>query len=171
MLTKENIEKYFMAEKAESLVFMAIGIAGIIAAVICFFIVKSAMCKGAAIPLLAIGLLLAIVGFTIYNRSDADRIKNVYALTMNPGELKEKELPRMEQVMKNFVLYRYTEIALCLLGIGLMIYFNNKEEQAFWKGFGLALALMAILALTADYFAEKRGGIYLKNLKERVGVK
>jgi hypothetical protein len=171
MLTKENIEKYFMAEKAESLVFMAIGLAGIITAIICFFIVKSALCKGAAIPLLAIGLLLAIVGFTIYNRSDADRTRNVYALTMNPGELKEKELPRMEQVMKNFVLYRYAEITLCLLGIGLVIYFNHNEAKAFWKGVGIALSIMALLALTADYFAEKRGRIYLQNLKEQVGVK
>jgi drug/metabolite transporter (DMT)-like permease len=169
MLTKENIEKYFMAEKAESMVFMAIGIAGIIAAVIFFFIVKSALCKGAVIPLLAIGLLLAIVGFTIYNRSDADRIKNIYTLTMNPGELKEKELPRMEQVMKNFVLYRYIEIGLCLLGIILFMYYYNNEAMAFWKGVGLALAIMVILALLADYFAEKRGGIYFEQLSGFAG--
>lgn len=171
MLTKESIEKYFMAEKSESLVFMAIGAAAIIAAIICFFMLKSAMCKGAAIPFLAIGLLLAIIGYTVYNRSDADRIKNVYALTMNPGDLKEKELPRMEQVMKNFVLYRYIEMGLSLLGIILLVYYYNNEAMAFWKGVGLALAIMAILALTADYFAAKRGEIYLKDLKVQVRKK
>jgi hypothetical protein len=56
---------------------------------------------------------------------------------------------------KIFVLYRNIKIAHCLLGITLMIYFSNKERQAIWKGFGMALSIMVILAITADYFAEK----------------
>jgi drug/metabolite transporter (DMT)-like permease len=168
MLTKEGIEKYFMAEKAESWIFMAIGIAGIAAAVIFFFAIKTPVYKGAAIPLLAVGLLLGVVGYTVYNRSDEDRIRNVYAFGMNPGQLKEKELPRMEVVMKNFVLYRYVEIVLALLGIGLFFYFNNNPSQSFWKGLGAGLAIMALLALTADYFAEKRGQVYLNGIKDFV---
>jgi uncharacterized membrane protein len=164
MLTKEAIEKYFLAEKAESWVFMAIGIAGILLAVIAFFFLKTSFYKGAAMPLLLIGLLLGVVGFTVYKRSDEDRIRNVYALSMNPGELKEKELPRMEVVMKNFIVYRYVEIAFAILGIVLFFYFNNNQAQSFWKGVGIALAIMALLALTADYFAEKRGRIYLDQL-------
>ena len=168
MLTKEAIEKYFLAEKAESWVFMAIGIAGILLAIIAFFFLKTSFYKGAAMPLLLIGLLLGIIGFTIYKRSDEDRIRNVYALGMNPGELKEKELPRMEVVMKNFIVYRYVEIALAILGIALFFYFNNNQAQSFWKGVGIALAIMALLALTADYFAEKRGLIYISQLKDFV---
>ncbi len=168
MLTKEAIEKYFLAEKAESWIFMAIGIAGIVTAIIAFFFLKTSFYKGLAIPLVLVGLLLGIVGFTVYKRSDEDRIRNVYALSMNPGALKEKELPRMEVVMKNFVFYRYVEIALALLGVALFVYFNNKEAQLFWKGFGLALAIMALLAVTADYFAEKRGNIYTNQLKDFV---
>jgi hypothetical protein len=166
MFTKEAIEKYFMAEKSESWLFMAIGIAAIIAATVFFSVIKTPQCKGAAIPLIAVGLLLGVTGYTVYKRSDEDRMRNVYALGMNPGELKEKELPRMEVVMKNFVLCRYVEIALALLGIGLLVYFKNNEVQAFWKGFGIALAFMALLALCVDYFAEKRGSIYLSGLKE-----
>jgi len=166
MLTKEAIEKYFLAEKAESWVFMAIGISGILLAIIAFYFLKTSFYKGAAMPLLLIGLLLGIVGFTVYKRSDEDRIKNVYALSMNPGELKEKELPRMEVVMKNFVVYRYVEIAFSILGIALFFYFNNNQAQSFWKGVGIALAIMALLALTADFFAEKRGHVYLDRLKD-----
>ena len=155
-----------MSEKAESWVFMAIGIAGILLAIIAFFFLKTSFYKGAAMPLLLIGLLLGIIGFTIYKRSDEDRIRNVYALGMNPGELKEKELPRMEVVMKNFIVYRYLEIALAILGIALFFYFNSNQSQSFWKGVGIALAIMALLALTADYFAEKRGLIYISQLKD-----
>ena len=145
MLTKEAIEKYFLAEKTESCVFIAIGITGMLLSVIAFFFLKTSFYKGAAIPLLLIGLLLGIIGFTVYKRSDEDRIRNVYALGMNPGELKEKELPRMEVVMKNFIVYRYVEIVLALLGIALFFYFNKNEAQSFWKGVGVALASLRSL--------------------------
>ena len=168
MLTKEAIEKYFMAEKAASWIYMVIGIAGMLLAIYAFCFFKTSFFKGAALPLLLIGLLLGIIGFTIYKRSDEDRIRNVYALGMNPGELKYKELPRMEVVMKNFIVYRYVEIALAILGIALFFYFNNNQAQSFWKGVGIALAIMALLALTADYFAEKRGLIYISQLKDFV---
>jgi hypothetical protein len=112
-----------------------------------------------------IGLLLDIIGYTVYKRSDSDRIRNVYAYDMNPSQLKNEELPRMKTVMKNFVLYRYTEIALALAGIGLFFYFRQNPDRFFWKGFGLTLAIMAVTALAADYFAEKRGKIYTKGIE------
>lgn len=165
MFTKSDIEKYFNAEKAESLLFLGIGIAGFIAAIVFLFVIKTNFYKGAALPLALVGLLLGIVGYTVYTRSDADRIRNVYAYDMNPAELKEKEIPRMEVVMKNFVIYRYTEIALAILGIVLFIYFRTNAEKQFWAGLGIGLFCMAVLALGADYFAEKRGHVYLNGLK------
>jgi uncharacterized membrane protein len=168
MFTKADIEKYFNAEKAESLLFLGIGVAGIITALVFFFYLKTNFYKGAAIPLALVGLLLGVVGYNVYARSDEDRKRNVYAYDMNPGELKEKEIPRMEVVMKNFIMYRYTEIILALIGIGLFIYFRKNTDQQFWSGLGIGLFAMAILALGADYFAEKRGYIYLNGVKEFV---
>jgi uncharacterized membrane protein len=168
MFTKADIEKYFNAEKSESLLFLLIGIAGIITAISFYFFVKDNLYKGAAIPLLLVGLLLGIVGYTVYKRSDADRIRVVYAYDLNPSELKQKEIPRMETVMKNFVLYRYVEIVLAITGIVLFFYFKNNIDQQFWKGFGAALAIMALIALAADYFAERRGVVYLKGLQSFV---
>lgn len=165
MFTKADIEKYFNAEKQESLLFMLIGVAGIIAAFVFFFFLKTNFYKGAAIPFMLVGLLLAMVGYIVYKRSDADRQRNVYAYDMNPTELKDKELPRMKAVMKNFIIYRYTEIFLFLVGTALYIYFIHDFTKDFWRGFGLALAIMAILALTADFFAEKRGKVYMKGLE------
>jgi hypothetical protein len=165
MFTKTDIEKYFNAEKAESWVFMAIGITGIITAIIFIFILKTNFYKGAAIPLVGVGLLMGIVGYTIYKRSDSDRMRNVYAYDMNPTQLKDKELPRIKTVLKNFVMYRYTEIFLFLVGIALYIYFIKDLTKDFWRGFGLALAVMALLALIADFFAEKRGKVYIKGVE------
>ena len=165
MLTKEAIEKYFIAEKAESAVFMAIAVVAIIVAIVCFFVIKTPQCKGAAIPCMLVGLLLGIVGYTVYTKSDADRIRNVYALTMNPAALKQTEAPRMDIVLKNFVWYRYIEIALAIIGMALFLYNRNNQAQAFYKGFGVALLVMAIIALSADYFAEKRAHVYSNLLK------
>ncbi len=129
-------------------------------------LLKTSFYTGAATPLLLLGLLLAVVGYTVLRRSDKDRIRNVYAYDMNPAELKEKELPRMKIVMRNFVIYRWLEIFLFGAGAGLYIYFIRDFENDFWRGFGLALAVMALIALMADYFAEKRGRVYKKGLEE-----
>jgi drug/metabolite transporter (DMT)-like permease len=165
MFTKADIEKYFIGEKQESLLFLFIGIAGIIASIVFFFFLKTSFYKGAVIPLILIGLLLAVIGYSVYKRSDSDRQRNVYAYDMNPSELKEKELPRMKTVMKNFIIYRYVEIFLFLVGAGLYIYFIKDFTNDFWRGFGLALAVMAFLALAADFFAEKRGKVYTKGIE------
>ena len=164
MFTKADIEKYFNAEKSESGLFMTIGIAGIVIAIIFYFFLKTEFYKGAAIPLFFIGVILGIVGFTVYKRSDSDRIRNVYAYDMNPTELKQKEIPRMKTVIQNFIIYRWVEIALLIIGLGLYIYFVRDIRHDFWRGFGLGLAVMALSALVADYFAEKRGRVYLDGL-------
>lgn len=171
MFTKTDIEKYFIAEKSAGLLFITIGAAAIIAAIVFYFFIKTNFYKGAAIPLMAIGLLMGIVGFTVYKRSDADRIRNVYAYDLNPTELREQEIPRMKTVMKNFIIYRWVEIVLTLGGIVLFFYFKDIPDKLYWKGFGVTLAIMALTALTADYFAEKRGAVYLKGLESFIQQK
>ena len=132
------------------------------------FFFKRDFYTGAAIPFLLVGLLLGSVGYTVYRKSDNDRARNVYAYDMNPTELRDKEMPRMKTVMKNFVIYRWVEIFLFAAGAGLYIYFIRDFKNDFWRGLGLALAVMAILALAADFFAEKRGRVYIKGIESFV---
>jgi hypothetical protein len=165
MFTKADIEKYFNAEKNESLLFIIIGIAAIVLAFVFFFYLKTNWHKGFAIPFLLVGLMHLVVGYTVYNRSDEDRKRNVYAYDMNPAELRNKEIPRMEKVNANFVAYRYTEIALLLLGLGLFFYFRNNIDKRFWLGLGIALAIEAAISLGADFFAEKRAGLYTRGVQ------
>lgn len=166
MFSKQDIEKYFNAEKAESYIFMVSGLIAIVVALVLIFYVKTNFSKGASISMVLVGLLLGIVGYSVYNRSDEDRTRNVYAYDMNPTELKEKEIPRMQKVMKSFTIYRYVEMALAIIGIALFLYFRKNDQQQLIAGLGIGLCIMAITALTADYFAEKRGHIYLNGLSE-----
>ncbi len=166
------IYKYFSGEKQESLLFLIIGIAAILLAITCWFFIKSnpAFFKGAAIPLLAIGLIQSVVGYTVYARTDKQRTEIAYNIGMEPVAFtKHTEMPRMKKVMVNFVIYRWVEIAFILTGLLLIFLFRSNPVKAFWFGFGVALAIQAAIMLGADYFAEKRGKVYSKALEEIIG--
>ena len=164
MLTKADIEKYFLAEKQTGLIFLIIGVIAILLAIAFFFYGKTSFYKGMAVPLIIFGLLEAIAGYTVYSRSDTQRIENVYAFDMNPGHLKDNEFPRMQKVMKNFVIYRWVEIVFIIAGLVLIFLFRSDAGKTFWYGFGIALAIQAVIMLGADYFAEKRGKVYTEEL-------
>ena len=166
MFTKTDIEKYFTAEKSESLVFVFIGIAAVILAIVFFFFLKSNFYKGIALPLFLIAIIQITVGYTVYKRSDSDRQRNVYAYDLNPSELKGKEVPRMEKVNKNFVLYRWIEIALLITGLVLIFLYRSDPARSFLYGIGVGIAIQAFIGLSADYFAEARAKEYTKGLKE-----
>ena len=165
MFAQTDIEKYFIAEKQESLLFIVVGIIAIILALAFFFHWKTTFYKGAAIPLLVIGLIQAIVGLTVYSRSDSQRIENVYAYDMDPGKLKTQELPRMKKVNKNFIICRWVEFFLILMGLILVFIFRNNEGGTFWYGLGITLAIQSAIMLGADYFAEKRAIKYSSGLE------
>ena len=166
MFTKTDIEKYFAAEKSESLLFIFIGIAAVILAIVFFFFLKTNFYKGIAWPLLLIAIIQIAVGYSVYKRADADRKRNAYAYDLNPSELKGKEIPRMEKVNKNFVRYRWIEIALIITGLVLIFLYRSKPDKDFLYGLGIGLAIQAFIMLGADYFAEARAKTYTKGLKE-----
>lgn len=160
MFTKSDIEKYFVAEKSESLLFLIFGLLAISLSIIFYSYLKSLFFKGAAIPLLVIGLIQAVVGYTVYSRSDQQRISMVYAYDMDPQKIKNEEWPRMQKVNQRFVIYRWVEIILILAGLLIIILFRKNPGQQFLFGIGLTLALQAAIMLSADYFAEKRAAKY-----------
>jgi len=165
------VYKYFIAEKQESLLFLIVGIAAIMLAIFFFIFIKSnpAFYKGAAIPLLAIGIIQCVVGFTVYSRSDKQMKEVAYNLGMETvSYAKQQELPRMNIVMKNFVIYRWVEIAFIIAGVVLIFLFRTNPDKIFWYGLGIALAIQGVLMLGADFFAEQRGKTYRQNLQELV---
>lgn len=160
MLTRTDIESYFLAEKTGGVILLVLGSCCIVASLVFIILLKAPFYRGAAWPLVLAGLAFCFVGYTVFQRSDRDRIAQVYALDMDPDTLKSKELPRMQGVMKRFTVYRFTEIALALLGLALFSYCRLNHSFPFWKGMGAALAFAAISAMIFDHFAEKRGAVY-----------
>jgi len=165
------IHKYFLAEKQAGLYFLIIGSTAIVLAIVAFFFIKinPPFFKGLAVPLLVVGLIQAVVGFTIYKRSDAQRMEVAYQMGIGKNAyVREKELPRMETVLQRFTLYRYTEMALAIAGLFLFVFFFRKEHMLFWKGLGVGLMLQALVCLVADSFAEKRSERYTMVLREKL---
>jgi hypothetical protein len=162
MVTEQSIARYFDAEKAESLVFLAVGLLGLGVAVYAFFWRGTPFAKGLSYPLCLVGLLFVTVGATILLRSDADKARVTQQLQTNQAALTTEEVPRMEKVMRGFVTYRYTELGLLLVGLVLSL---ALRSMVFWQGVGVGLVIMSATALTADFFAERRGGIYLAELR------
>ena len=165
------IYKYFIAEKQESLLFLIVGIVAVLLAVVFWFFIKSnpSFFKGAAIPLLAIGLIQVVVGYSVYSRTDKQKADIAYSIGMDPvNYVKQTELPRMKTVMKSFVIYRWVEIAFIIAGLVLIFLFRTNVDKTFWYGFGVALAIQAVIMLGADFFAEKRGKVYTEELKKLI---
>ena len=164
MLTPNDIEKYFVAEKQAGLVFLIIGAMAFMLGLVFIFVFRTPFYKGAALPLIALGLIQGIAGTTIFRRSDGDRIRNVYAYKMDPSSLREKELPRMITVNKNFKVLKVVEIVIIIAALFLIFYFRLKPGNIFWHGLGITLFIQALLILGADIMAEKRAHIYTEKL-------
>jgi hypothetical protein len=160
------IHQYFTAERSESVLFLTIGLVAVVAAAYFWAILKTPFVRGCAWPLLLIGLIHITVGYSVFVRSPKDISRVEQILKQEPAKIYTEELPRMETVMKNFVIYRYVEIALALLGLVLAMVWGKNNP--FLRGLGLGLVLMAGITLALDFFAERRGFSYIKALKENI---
>jgi membrane-bound ClpP family serine protease len=165
MLKPGDITNYFNTEKAESLVFFIIGIAAIVTAVFFYFIPISSFFEGCVIPLLVVGLIQAVVGFSVFRRSDSDKQRVQHFFDKEPHRLKTDEIPRMNKVNRNFVIYRWIELALFVAGMILSMVNGTNPGRSYWYGFGIALSLQSALMLVADYYAEKRALEYTHKLR------
>ena len=91
-----------------------------------------------AIPFVVIAILEIIAGTTIVTRTAADKLRAETIIKNEPSKIVTEEIRRMEKVMKNFIVFRYTEIVFILIGIILMY---ALPQYNFWKDIGLGLFL------------------------------
>ncbi len=154
------IINYFTEEKIESLFFIIIGIAAIVLSLFFLWIIKYSFFKGIAIPFLLIGTIQLIVGCSIYLRTPKDIVRVEQIIKTNPHQIQTTEIPRIETVLHNFMIYKWIEIACIILGFCLFMVFY-KSSQIFWKGVGLGLLIQASLMLCLDIIAQQRADTYL----------
>ncbi|MFT3948855.1 MAG: hypothetical protein QM763_17965 [Agriterribacter sp.] len=170
MLTKTDIEQYFLSEKTAGLILMIAGAVAIIAAVSFLVFVKTSTYKGIAIPLILLGIAQLVMGYAPYNKSDKQRIDNVYAFDMNPGKLKTEEIPRMQKMLSSVKRFLCIELAVLAAGIILILVnrhdAGNTSSKAFWMGAGIALAIQSFIFFSVDLFVLKNAKQYSAALEQ-----
>lgn len=159
MTDADFIPRYFSAEKQESLLFMLVGAAALLAA--WWLWRRRSALRGMIVPLVAIAAIQGVVGATVYFRSDAQAATLTQQRATAPAAFKADESRRMAVVMRSFELYKRIEIALFAAGVLLMLPLRRRQ---YWFAFGLGLALQAGFMLVLDLFAEARGQAYLNAL-------
>ncbi|MFM9074285.1 MAG: hypothetical protein ACKORJ_01750, partial [Bacteroidota bacterium] len=158
--------EYFTGERNESYGFLAMGVITLGLGVYFFLVRKGQYLRGMALPFLLVAVLEIIVGITIVTRSPKDIVRVEGYLLNDLPQIELAEIPRMETVMRNFVVFRYVEIALIITGLVILF---RSARGTFWRGFAAGLALQAAIVLSLDFFAERRGHEYLKFLREGKG--
>ena len=159
----QAMNEYFSAEKSESLFFI---VAGVIAIGLALWLWSEGhRLKSMAFPLVAIALIQLVVGCTVFFRTDAQVAKLQQDFSTAPSEFKSAETARMTVVMKNFSLYKMTEITLLAIGIGLILLMRQHDLAL---GLGAGLVIQSALMLLLDLFAETRGEDYLTALGKLV---
>lgn len=168
MITKADIEKYFLAEKQAGILLICIAAITVIIALVCLLIIKTNTWKGIAIPFLIFAFIEAAVGYNAYQKNDSRRIDNVYALDMNPGKLISTEIPRIEKVKKQFVFTLAAEILLFAAGIFIVAFLKSFPEKQLIRGIGIGLIIQSSIALGIDLFACSRAKNYDRQLQTLV---
>ena len=154
----EALARYFALEKQGSVVFVAVGLASVMAAVLLF----RTPGKGAAAPFAILGLGAAVVGGAVWMRTDGQVAALQAVLDESPAALKAAEVPRMERIQRNFRVIKAIEIALLAAGLALAFVF---PRGAVLHGVGAGLAVQASLLLLLDLTASRRADDYLEALR------
>ena len=160
-----SVLTYFNGEKWESYLFLLLGVLSILISIYLLFVLKTSFWKGVAIPFILVGILELVVGYTIVRRSPVDILRVEKMINDEPQKIASEEIPRMEKVMSNFKVFRIAEIIL--IGIGILLMYHTLNDT-FSRGLGLGLFFQASTVLSLDFFAERRGHMYLEFLNDFV---
>lgn len=158
----EQVSKYFSAEKGESILFITVGLLSLILSIYFLIKLKQPLFSGLSYSFITIAFVELAIGISIYFRSPKDMIRVNQFIQTEIIKIRSEEIPRMETVLNNFVIYRWIEIGFVLVGIAMFLYF---QPTTLWRGVGLGLSIQASLLLLLDFIAESRGKIYLEHLQ------
>ena len=158
-LPMDTISNYFNAERAESLLFIAVGAIALAASAWCLFVVRKPFFTGLAVTVSIVAVLQLVVGVTVYLRTPSDVARVQQMAREAPARLQSEEVPRMQLVMRNFKLYLSVEVLLLIASIAVLAL---ATQAAVWRGAATGLAIQAVFTIVLDLAATRRGAAYLE---------
>jgi len=154
------MSRYFAAERAESVLFLACAVAA--AVVSAALVALRSPYRAMAGPLIALGLVQVVVGGTIFLRTPGQGARLGRQLRSSPSAYQAEEAARMRRVLRSLVLYKRIEIGLLAIGLALA---SIEGYGRTLYAVGMGLMLEAGLMLFLDLRAERRGHRYLQMVK------
>ena len=156
----QNTIDWYGGEILEAKFFIAFGVFLLCSTVLLYIYGNPSSAKALIIPLIVIGILIALLGFGgVY--SNSHKIVEVeQSFKQNQKEFVEAEISRVEGL--NY--YRPLSIAISLLcflfAIGILYFVKNIQ----WQAIAIALILFGSAFTTVNYFANERTITYYNKL-------
>jgi hypothetical protein len=153
---------YFQGEKLEALVFiLPIGLLSLVFGGWLISENASGFARGVAIPFLALGLVMAVVGGSVGYRTPAQVESLQSSFAASPETARVDELARMEKVNRAWPVYLVAWAAFGVIGLALRFLTRGDFSQ----GLGIALVFFSGVGLLVDGFAERRARPYAAALE------
>jgi hypothetical protein len=149
---------YFEGEKREAWAFGAGGILTVGGGTAMFF-AQDDFYRGAAYPLVIVGVIQLATGIVLRLRTDAQIAALDARLDAGKRAFRDVEQPRMEKVRTEFRLLAGIELALLAAGLGLATYGAAQGDHTL-AGIGTGLAVQSAAMFTFDMHASARADAY-----------
>jgi phosphatidylserine synthase len=156
------IQQYYIDERNGAIpAFIAAFIFLILGCICLFKFSANPLSKGMGTGFLIMVALLITLGIssTIFNNNKLAHLKTIQ--TQSEQSLQQSEIQRMDKVMNITFKYAFITFAV-LMAAGLCIILFVKNE--YWKGMGIALMALVLLAIISDSFSMQRNGRYQQEI-------
>jgi hypothetical protein len=161
---KAAMEGYFAGEKLGGYILAGLGVAGLASGAL-LYRSSSLRARGAAYPLLSVGLLHLAAGVFIYIASDGRIDKFGEQIDRDAPAFVTAERKRMAGVSTQFTALKIAEVVLIAGGL-TMAGVGWRTDRPRLSGAGAALALEMALTLGFDIWASRRAHDYRDELAQ-----
>ena len=156
----EYTNKWLTGEIHEDIAIVVTGVVILILSILCWRFGTSESTRAMILPLLAAAILLIGlgVGLAVNNYNRREQFEQQYSESQQ--EFLESEKARVDEFMKIYPQTIIVSSVMMVIGVGLFAFCSRPSLRAS----ALVLILIALTALTIDYFSKERGVIYQNEL-------
>lgn len=160
------LQIYCKQEKQEGMIFLVVGFLALSIAALNWILLGDDFPRGMAVSLALMGVIELVIGVNSYVRSDQQLELLSKTLSEDPTTYVKQERQRMLRQLRNYDLYRWTGLTLCLVGLAILLASMAAGGEAFWTGLGTGLFLQSTVMLVLDLLAERRAGRYMASIED-----
>ena len=159
---QDALNAYFAGEEHAGLLLAGVGIATLALGAV-FYQPRWGL-RSFAVTLAVFALVEIAIGVALYLRTGPQVTSLLAQLGGDSARFFAEEGARMARVQRNFVVIQYIELVVVVTTAIAAISFRNRFALA---GIALGLLCHAALLLAFDLIAERRGTIYLSEIRTR----